>query len=114
MKVQIWDIVNNGTCNIDKAAERVLRMRQNDAYRVAFIIRKIIFDGCYDPSTLTISFKKDLVIPGITYEDMITISRFISKKPYNHGCEGLYKVSSKINDIMRWQMGEEDEEGGEQ
>lgn len=114
MKVQIWDIVSDGNCDIKKAADRVMRMRYNDAATVAFIMRKIIYNGYYDHDTLTISFKEDFFIPEITYDDIATISRFMSNKPFSHGYEGLYKISAKINDIMRWQGENDNEEGGEQ
>lgn len=114
MKIQIWDIMNDYCLDIERATDRVLRMRHNDASTVAFIMRKIIYNGYYDPSTLTILFRSDFAIPGITYDDIATISRFMSKKPYNHGCEGLCKVSAKINDVMRWEEEKEDEKGGEQ
>lgn len=114
MKIKIWDVLNDGYCDIEKATDRVMRMRRNDASTVAFILRKIIYNGYYDPTNLTISFKDNFVIPEINYDDMATISRFMSKKPFNHGCEGLCKVSAKINDIMSWQEEEEDEKGGEQ
>lgn len=114
MKIQIWDIVNDGNCDIKKAADRVMRMRHNDASTTAFIMRKIIYNGYYDPYTLSISFRADFVIPDITYDDIATISRFMSKKPYNHGFEGMNKLAAKINDVIRWKVEEEDEEGGEQ
>lgn len=113
MKVQIWDIVNDGSCDIETATQRVMRMRHNDASSVAFILRKIIYNGYYDPETFTISFKEDFVIPEICFDDIATISRFMSKKPFNHGCEGLCKCTAKIIDIMKWQKEEEEEEGGE-
>lgn len=114
MKIQIWDILHDGSCDIERAADRIMRMRHNDASTTAFIMRKIIYNGYYDPSTQTVSFKGDFVIPGITYDDIATISRFMSHKPFNHGCEGLCKVSAKINDIMRWQEKEDEEKGGDQ
>ena len=114
MKVQIWDIVNDGSCDIEKATQRVMRMRHNDASSVAFIMRKIIYNGYYDPTTLTISFREDFVIPEITYDDMATISRFMSRKPYNHGCEGISKLAAKIEDVTRWRYQVEEEKGGEQ
>lgn len=114
MKVKIWDIVNDGSCGIDTATDRVMRMRRNDAATIAFIIRKIIFNGNYDPLNLTISFDENFVIPEITYDDMVTISRFMSKKPYNHGFEGIAKITTKMEDIMRWKEEHKDEEGGEQ
>lgn len=90
-----------------------MHMRHNDAYSVAFIMRKIIYNGYYDPKTLTISFKEDFVINDITFDDIATISRFMSKKPFNHGFEGLCKLSAKVTDVMKWQKEEEEEEGGE-
>lgn len=113
MKVQIWDIMNDYSLDIQRATDRVKRMRNNDASTIAFIIRKIIYNGYYDPTTCTISFRSDFVIPGITYDDIATLSRFISKKPFNHGSEGVCKISAKVNDIMKWQVEDEDEKGGE-
>lgn len=113
MKVKIWDIVHDGGCSIDRAIDRVMRMRSNDASTVAFIMRKIIYNGYYDPVNLTISFKEDFVIPKITYDDMVTISRFMSKKPFNHGFQGFCKLTDKVYDVMKWQEENDDEKGGE-
>ena len=114
MKLKIWDILNDGYCDIDKATDRVMRMRRNDASTVAFILRKIIYNGYYDPTNLTVTFNEDFVIPGITFDDIATISRFMNKKPFNHGFEGLCKISAKVTDMKKWQDIVEDEEGGEQ
>lgn len=114
MKVPIWDIMNDYSLDIQRATDRIKRMRNNDASAVAFIIRKIIYNGYYDPETLSISFRNDFVIPEITYDDMATISRFMSRKPYNHGCEGIAKLAAKINDVSRWRSQCNEEEGGEQ
>lgn len=114
MKLKIWDILNDGYCDIEKATDRVLRMHRNDASTVAFILRKIIYNGYYDPENLTITFCEDFTIPGIAFDDIATISRFMNKKPFNHGFEGLCKISAKVTDMESWQGIGEDEEGGVQ
>lgn len=114
MKVPIWDIMNDYSLDIQRATDRIKRMHYNDASSVAFIMRKIIYNGYYDPTTLSISFREDFVIPEITYDDIATISRFMSKKPYNHGCEGICKLAAKIEDVVKWRYQVENEKGGEQ
>ena len=112
MKLKIWDILNDGSCDIQKATDRVMRMRQNDASTIAYIIRKIIYNGHYDPLNLTISFDENFSIPDVTYHDMATLSKFMSKKPFTHGIEGIAKLSSKMEDITKWKESHKDEEGG--
>lgn len=114
MKIPIWDIMNDYSLDIQRATDRIKRMHNNDASTVAFIMRKIIYNGYYDPLNLTISFRDDFVIPDISYDDMATISRFMSKKPYNHGFEGIAKITTKMEDIMKWKESHKDEEGGDQ
>lgn len=114
MKVLIWDIMNDYSLDIQRATDRIKRMRYNDASSVAFIIRKIIYNGYYDPATLSISFREDFVIPEITYDDIATISRFMSRKPFNHGYEGISKLAAKIEDVVRWRSKVGEEKGGEQ
>lgn len=114
MRIPIWDIMNDYSLDIQLATDRIKRMHNNDASSVAFIMRKIIYNGYYDPITHSISFRDDFVIPEITYDDIATISRFMSRKPYNHGCEGIYKLAAKIENVVRWRYQVEEEKGGEQ
>lgn len=99
MKVDVWDIMTIEKCSIDRATKRIIHMRENDAFTLAFILRKIIRNASYDARTQTIYFDKPFAIEYIDYEDIATLSKVISIKPYQRSFKGINDVANKIYDL---------------
>ena len=99
MKVDVWDIMTIEKCSIERATDRIIHMRENDAFALAYILRKIIRNASYDASNLTLSIDEPISIENIFYEDIATLSKVISLKPYQRSVKGINEVAEKIYDL---------------
>lgn len=100
MKVRVFDIMTRDVCSVERAMERIIHMREDDAFALAFILRKLIWSAYYDPITLELSTDKPIVVPQITYEDIATLSKVMSRKPSNRSNKGVEVIAGKIRDLV--------------
>lgn len=99
MKVDVWDIMTIEKCSIERATDRIIHMRENDAFALAYILRKIIRNASFDAENLTLSIDEPISIENIFYEDIATLSKVISIKPYQRSFKGINAIADKIYDL---------------
>lgn len=112
MKVRVFDIMTRDVCSVERAMERIIHMRDNDAFALAFILRKLIWCSYYDPITLELSTDKPFVVPQITYEDIATLSKIMARKPSNRSDKGVEVIAGKIRDLINESVEDDNKEGG--
>ena len=100
MKVPTWKIATEDTCSCERAAKRIIHMRMDDAFTLAFILRKLIWNSSYDPMTLELSTDKLFVIPELTYEDIATLTKLMNTKPNSRSNRGIRVVAGRIYKLM--------------
>lgn len=101
MKVDTWKIMSEDTCSCDRAAKRIVHMRIDDTFTLAFILRKLIWHSTYDPMTLELATDEPFVVPEVTYEDVITLSKLMNTKPYSSSNRGIGLVAGRIYRLSR-------------
>lgn len=114
MKISVRKIMTGDACSVERAAERIMHMRMDDAFALAFILRKLVWQSYYDPTTLDLTTDGTFHVPEITYEDIATLSKVFSKKPCNRTYEGVGIIANNINKLMEGDGEYNGEEGGEQ
>lgn len=107
MRVPLWKLMSPKTCSCERAAQRIMHMRMDDAYVIAYIIRKIIWQTSYDGHFLTASTDEGFVVPEITLDDIVTLSKVMNEKPYRHSRKGNKEVSDKCKKLEINEGGEE-------
>lgn len=100
MKVRIFDFMRENTCSVERAAVRVMHMRMDDAFALAFILRKLVYSSYYNPESLELSTDGAFVVPQVVYEDIATLSKVMMKKPCNRSEKGMVMIADKIYDLM--------------
>lgn len=104
--------MTDDACSVERAAERIMHMRMDDAFVLAFILRKLVWQSYYDPTTLDLTTDGTFHIPELTYEDIATLSKVFNKKPFNRSYKGVGMVASNINKLMIENGADNDEKGG--
>ena len=99
MKVRVFDIFSDYKCDIERATERLIHIRENDAFAIAYILREIIRVASYDARNLILSTEEPLHIEQITYEDIATLSKIMNKVPVNRSYKGISKIAERIYDL---------------
>lgn len=99
MKVHLMDIYSSDTCNLNRAAERIVHMRYDDAWCLAYTLRNLIMNSEYNEINLELSTDEPLIVNELTYEDIATLSKLIMRKPYHRSFKGLAQVARRINQL---------------
>lgn len=73
-------------------AERLRAMSDYEYIELAFMLRKIIRESCYDTETGDISLRGFIIINSYDYEVLVLLSKLISQQPY----ESKEDVKAKV------------------
>lgn len=96
MKVRLMDIFTRDICNIDRASDRIMHMSKDDAFCLAFILRRLIMNSSYEADELKLTTDGTFLIPEVTYKDICTLSKLMMRKPYKRDCFYVDKIADKI------------------